>query len=67
MMGGTYKGYEVESNHTSVTSASGAVALVNAKVLLDAKVRFGGTVFYKGKPKDLKTKKIIGGTIKSVD
>jgi hypothetical protein len=67
MMGGTYKGYEVESNHTSVISASGAVALVNAKVLLDAKVRFGGTVFYKGKPKDLKTKKIIGGTIKSVD
>jgi len=36
-------------------------------VLLDAKVRFGGTVFYKGKPKDIKTKKIIGGTIKSVD
>lgn len=67
MMGGTYKGYEVESDHTSVISASGAVALVSAKVLLDAKVRFGGTVFYKGKPKDIKTKKIIGGTIKSVD
>jgi hypothetical protein len=66
-MGGTYKGYEVESNHTSVISASGAVALVNAKVLLDAKVRFGGTVFYKGKPKNIKTKKIIGGTIKLVD
>ena len=66
-MGGTYKAYEVESDHTSVISASGAVAQVNVSVLLDATVRFGGTVFYKGKPKDIKTKKIIGGTIKSVD
>lgn len=66
-MGGTYKAYTLESDYTSVVSASGAVAQVNATVLLHATVRFGGAVFYKGKPKDLKVKKIIGGTIKSVD
>lgn len=66
-MGGTYKAYNLFTDHTSVVSASGAVAEVHVKELLDAKVRFGGSIFYKGKPKDIKTKKIIGGTIKSVD
>ena len=35
--------------------------------VLDAKVRFGGTIHYKGTPEVLKTKKIIGGTIKAVN
>ena len=62
--GGIYEGYNLESKQTIVTAASGARAEVNASEILDAKVRFGGTIHYKGTPEVLKTKKIIGGTIK---
>ena len=62
--GGIYEGYNLESKQTIVIAASGARAEVNASEILDAKVRFGGTIHYKGTPEVLKTKKIIGGTIK---
>jgi hypothetical protein len=65
--GGTYKGYDLKTNYTTITASSGSFARVSASELLDAKVRLGGTVYYKGNPKDVKTKKIIGGTIKSKD
>lgn len=65
--GGSYKAYDLKSNYTSVTSATGSLARVTVSELLDAKVRLGGTVYYKGNPKEVKTKKIIGGTIKSKD
>ncbi|WP_456376260.1 head GIN domain-containing protein [Lutibacter sp.] len=63
--GGIYNGYELQSKQTTVTAASGAKAEVKTSEILDAKVRFGGTIFYKGTPEVLKTKKIIGGTIKN--
>ncbi|VAW25576.1 hypothetical protein MNBD_BACTEROID04-1939 [hydrothermal vent metagenome] len=62
--GGIYKAYELQSEQTTITAASGARAEVKTNEILDAKVRFGGTIFYKGTPEVLKTKKIIGGTIK---
>lgn len=62
--GGIYKAYELQSKQTTITAASGARAEVKTSEILDAKVRFGGTIFYKGTPEVLKTKKIIGGTIK---
>lgn len=65
--GGNYKAYDLKSTYTTATSASGSLVRVSVSELLDAKVRFGGTVFYKGSPKEVKTKKIIGGTIKSKD
>ncbi len=65
--GGIYTGYDLISNQTYVTSSSGAVANVFVKEMLDAKVRLGGTIYYKGDPTDLTTKKIIGGTIKAKD
>ncbi len=63
--GGIYKAYELASNQTIVIAASGANVEVNASEILDAKVRFGGTIHYRGTPEVLKTKKIIGGTIKA--
>ena len=63
--GGIYKGYNLQSKETFVTAASGARVEVKTSEVLDAKVRFGGTIFYKGAPEVLKTKKIIGGTIKN--
>jgi len=62
--GATYKAFDVQSKQGIVTAASGARAEVKISEVLDAKVRFGGTIFYKGTPEVLKTKKIIGGTIK---
>jgi len=63
--GGIYEAYNLQSKETFVTAASGARTEVKTSEILDAKVRFGGTIFYKGTPEVLKTKKIIGGTIKN--
>ncbi|PHR73227.1 MAG: DUF2807 domain-containing protein [Lutibacter sp.] len=65
--GGNYKAYDLQSNHSTIVASSGALARVTVSDFLDAKVRFGGTVYYKGNPKEVKSKKIIGGTIKSKD
>ncbi|HKJ06368.1 MAG TPA: head GIN domain-containing protein [Flavobacteriaceae bacterium] len=62
--GGIYKGENVKSAQAVVTSASGGIVNVNVSDILDAKVRFGGNIYYKGKPKTIKEKKIIGGSIK---
>jgi hypothetical protein len=62
--GGIYEAYDLNSKESFVTAASGARVEVQTSEVLDAKVRFGGTIFYKGTPEVLKTKKIIGGTIK---
>jgi hypothetical protein len=65
--GGTYKAYDLQSKHSTIVATSGALARVTVTEFLDAKVRFGGTIYYKGNPKEVKSKKIIGGTIKSKD
>ena len=62
--GGIYKAFELQSKQTIVTSASGANVEVKTSEILDAKVRFGGNIYYKGTPEVLKTKKVIGGVIK---
>ena len=63
--GGIYEAFDMQSKQAIVTAASGARVEVKISEVLDAKVRFGGTIFYKGTPEVLKTKKIIGGTIKN--
>ena len=65
--GGVYEAFDLESEKIAVTAASGGNVEVNATEVLDAKVRFGGTIYYIGTPDVLKTKKIIGGTIKQVN
>jgi hypothetical protein len=62
--GAIYNAFDLQSKQTEVTAASGATVEVKTSEVLDAKVRFGGTIYYKGTPEVLKTKKIIGGTIK---
>lgn len=65
--GGVYEAFDLISEQIAVTAASGGNVQVNASEVLDAKVRFGGTIYYKGTPEVLKTKKIIGGTIKEAN
>ena len=62
--GGIYKAFELQSKQTIVIAASGANVEVKTSEILDAKVRFGGNIYYKGTPEVLKTKKVIGGVIK---
>ncbi|MGV6846353.1 MAG: head GIN domain-containing protein [Lutibacter sp.] len=63
--GAIYKAFDLQSKQTTVLAASGARVDVKTSEVLDAKVRFGGTINYKGTPEVLKTKKIIGGTIRN--
>lgn len=64
-LGGIYHGYAMGvSDLCTVTAGSGAKAEVQAGETLDAKVSFGGSIFYQGTPEILKDKKVIGGTIK---
>lgn len=64
--GGLYYGNKlVTENLCKVTAGLGGKAEVSVGETLDAKVNFGGTVFYKGTPEVLKTKKVLGGTIEA--
>ena len=63
--GGIYEAYELQSQTAEVTAASGSSAEVTVSDLLDAKVRFGGKIYYKGQPKKVTSKKVIGGLIKN--
>lgn len=63
--GGVYESYELLTENSEVTCASGAIAEVNVSSFLEAKVRFGGKIYYKGDPEKVTTQKVIGGTIKN--
>ena len=61
---GIYHGYNLNSSGNSTVSAgTGAKAEITAGETLNAKVSFGGTIFYKGNPEVIKDKKVIGGII----
>jgi len=63
---GVYQGFNLKTTDiTIVRAALGGKAEVFSGETLDAKVRFGGTIFYKGTPEVLKTKKVLGGTIEA--
>ncbi|MDG2195069.1 MAG: DUF2807 domain-containing protein [Polaribacter sp.] len=61
---GVYFGFNIKAENTSIVKASlGGKAEIFVGETLDAKVSFGGSVFYKGTPEVLKTKKVLGGII----
>ena len=63
---GVYHGYNLQvENTTYIRAALGGKGEVNSGETLDAKVSFGGTIFYKGTPQVLKNKKVLGGTIEA--
>ena len=63
---GIYHGYNLKAASLStIRAAIGGKAEVHVGETLDAKIRFGGTIFYKGTPEVLKTKKVLGGTIEA--
>ena len=65
---GEYHGYSLfTSNSSSVKAGTGSKAEVNAGETLLAKVSFGGSILYKGKPEVIKNKKMAGGIIKQMN
>tara|TARA_R110002049_G_scaffold73024_4_gene189215 strand:+ start:3433 stop:4122 length:690 start_codon:yes stop_codon:yes gene_type:complete len=61
---GVYHGFNLKSSgNSAIKAGTGAKAEVNAGETLNAKVSFGGTIFYKGNPEVVKDKKVIGGII----
>lgn len=61
---GIYNGFNVvNENNTTVKAGTGAKVEVFAGEILNAKVSFGGSIFYKGNPEVIKDKKVIGGII----
>jgi hypothetical protein len=61
--GGIYKGFNLVTSQTIATATAGGIIEVKAEELLNASVNFGGNIYYKGTPKELITKKVVGGTI----
>ena len=65
---GVYHGYGlVVSDNTSIRAGSGSKAEILAGETLNAKVSFGGSIFYKGNPEVVKDKKVAGGIIKQMN
>jgi len=62
--GGFYKAFDLESKQATATASAGGNIDVNVSEILNATVNFGGSIYYKGTPEELKTKKVVGGTIK---
>ena len=62
---GIYHGFNMTvSGNSNVNAGTGAKAEIMAGETLNAKVSFGGSIFYKGNPEVVKDKKVIGGIIK---
>ena len=65
---GIYNGFGLKAEVNSIVKAgTGAKAEILAGEILNAKVSFGGSIFYKGTPEVLKDKKVIGGIIQKRD
>ncbi|CAI8305946.1 MAG: Uncharacterised protein [Flavobacterium sp. SCGC AAA160-P02] len=65
---GVYHGYGLNvSDYTMINAGTGAKAEVKPGEILDAKVSFGGSIFYKGTPEVVKNKKVAGGIIKQMN
>lgn len=65
--GGIYDAYTLETEQTKIVVATGGKAEINVTDVLDASVRLGGSVYYKGSPDVKKSRKFLGGVIKYKD
>tara|TARA_B110000902_G_scaffold235458_1_gene280788 strand:- start:753 stop:1442 length:690 start_codon:yes stop_codon:yes gene_type:complete len=65
---GIYNGFSLKSeSNSTVKAGTGAKAEIFSSETLNAKVSFGGSIFYKGNPVVVKDKKVIGGIIQKRD
>jgi hypothetical protein len=63
MSGGVLKSRDLNTSQTSIKVYAGGNAEINAKTLVDAKVKAGGSVYIYGKPMQINKETLFGGTI----
>ncbi len=61
--GGILNAKELATSQTTISVAAGGKSEIHASILVDAKVRAGGSIFIYGKPKQINQEVFIGGTI----
>lgn len=61
--GGILEARELSTSQTTINVAAGGQSEVNASILVNAKVRAGGSIFIYGSPKQINKEVFIGGTI----
>lgn len=64
LTGGVYKGAELKTDNTEIAIKAAGEAHINAKDLVDIKIRAGGDVFLYGDPKKVNESKVFGGRVK---
>ncbi|RTY76331.1 head GIN domain-containing protein [Flavobacterium sp. LS1R10] len=61
--GGILNAKDLETSQTTISVAAGGQSEIHATILVDAKVKAGGSIFIYGKPKQINQNIFIGGTI----
>jgi hypothetical protein len=61
--GGILNAKDLETSQTTISVSAGGKSEIQASILVDAKVRAGGSIFIYGKPKQINKEVFIGGTI----
>ena len=64
LTGGVYQGETLETENTEVIIKAAGEAHVNAKTLVDVKIRVGGDVYIYGNPETVNESRVIGGRVK---
>ena len=59
--GGILNAKELATSQTTISVAAGGKSEIHASILVDAKVRAGGSIFIYGKPKQINQEVFIGG------
>lgn len=65
--GGTYKGEDLITGKTEVAIKAAGEAHVNAKTLVEIKIRAGGDVYVYGSPEEINEDKVFGGRVEQVN
>ncbi|WP_196887101.1 head GIN domain-containing protein [Aureivirga sp. CE67] len=66
-LGGIYNGYGLRTAQTTISAATGGIGHVLVNDVLNAKVKIGGEIYYRGNPSALNKDKILGGKIEKTD
>ncbi|RTZ08034.1 DUF2807 domain-containing protein [Flavobacterium bomense] len=61
--GGILNAKDLETSQTTISVTAGGQSEIHATILVDAKVKAGGSIFIYGKPKQINQNVFIGGTI----
>lgn len=61
--GGILQAGELHTSQTTISIAAGGKAEIYANVLVDAKVKAGGSIYIYGNPKQINKETLLGGTI----